>query len=104
MKRKALMMKLLPGQAAEYERRHNPIWPELSEALSEYGARNYSIFLDTDTNSLFAYLEVEDEERFAEIAKTDICRKWWAYMEPLMEYHADGTPWTRDLREVFHLA
>jgi len=103
MKRKALVMKLRPGNAAEYEKRHNPIWPELNQALSDHGARNYSIFLDADTNLLFAYLEVEEEARFEQIAETEICRKWWAYMEPLMEYNEDGTPWAKPLREVFHI-
>jgi len=96
-------MKLQPGCEAEYEKRHNPIWPELSQALSDHGARNYSIFLDPETSFLFATLEVEDEQRFARIAQTDICRRWWAHMEPLMEYNPDGTPWARDLKEVFHM-
>lgn len=103
MVRKAFIMKLFPGNEAEYEKRHNPIWPELSEALRGHGARNYSIFLDGDTHTLFGYLEVEDEAAFDKIAETEICQRWWAHMEPLMEYNQDGTPWAKPLREVFHL-
>ena len=46
MVRKAFLMTLKPGHQAEYQRRHNPIWPELQQVLREHGVRNYSIFLD----------------------------------------------------------
>ena len=34
MKIEAFKMKLKPGCEAEYERRHNAIWPELKQLLS----------------------------------------------------------------------
>ena len=37
------------------------------------------------------------------IAETDICKKWWKYMEPLMDTNEDNSPVTTDLQEVFHL-
>ena len=103
MIRKAFMMEVFPDQIEEYQKRHNPIWRELIDVFAEHGVHNYSIFLDETTHMLFGYLEIEDEERFSAIADTDVCRRWWAYMKPLMKYNEDGTPWTRDLREVFHL-
>lgn len=103
MIRKAFVMEVFPGQIGEYEKRHNPIWPELAEALAEHGVHNYSIFFDESTRLLFAYLEIEDAERFAAIAETEVCQRWWAHMKPLMKYNEDGTPWNRHLREVFHL-
>ena len=57
MQRYAFKMFLNPGEAHEYRRRHDAIWPELQALLGESGVRNYSIFLDPDTNTLFAYLE-----------------------------------------------
>ena len=54
MIRKAFRMTLKPGLQAEYERRHNPIWPELQAILKRHGVSNYSIFLERDTNQLFA--------------------------------------------------
>ena len=64
MVRKAFVIQAKPGMAAEYQRRHNPIWPELEEALKRHGVSNYSIFLREDTGELFGYLEVADEARF----------------------------------------
>ncbi|MBE0341640.1 L-rhamnose mutarotase, partial [Paenibacillus sp. 28ISP30-2] len=73
------------------------------EVLKRHGAHNYSIFLDEETGSLFAFLEIEDEEKWGQIAQTDICQKWWAYMEPLMETNPDNSPVSRNLKEVFYL-
>ncbi|MDE2706865.1 MAG: L-rhamnose mutarotase, partial [Gemmatimonadota bacterium] len=33
MTRKAFVMQVNPDQHAEYEARHNPIWPELEQTL-----------------------------------------------------------------------
>ena len=67
-------MKLYPGFAEEYERRHNELWPEMADMLHEYGGHNYSIFIDEETNILFGYIELDDPERYAESAETEICR------------------------------
>jgi len=101
--RKAFRMSVNPGKQAEYTRRHNPIWAELEEVLRRHGVQRYSIFLDTDTNDLFAYAEVESDERWAAIAGTEVCRRWWRFMRELMPSNPDDSPLTRDLREVFHL-
>jgi L-rhamnose mutarotase len=103
MIRKAFVMSVHPDQVAEYERRHAPIWPALEETLREHGVRNYSIFLHPETHQLFGYAEIEDEEKWAAIAETEICRKWWKHMAPLMPTHPDDSPVSTNLREVFHL-
>ena len=105
MVRKAFVIQARPGMAAEYARRHNPIWPDLEQALKRHGVANYSIFLREDTGELFGYLEVEDEARFHKIAETDVCRRWWRYMtEVLVSESADSPKAKEDtLRELFHL-
>ena len=59
MKRQAFKMYLKPGFEAEYEKRHNAIWPELRALLKETGVSDYSIFWDIETNVLFAYQIVD---------------------------------------------
>lgn len=44
MERLCFVMTLTPGQEAEYERRHNEIWPDMVDALQRAGYRNYSLF------------------------------------------------------------
>ena len=103
MIRKAFLMTLKPGQQEEYERRHNPIWPELEEVLKAHGVHQYSIFLDRDADRLFAYAEIESEELWQQIAGTEVCRRWWARMRDLMLTNADDSPVVLVLDEVFHL-
>ena len=103
MLRKAFKMSVHPDAHIEYERRHNPIWKELEEALATHGVRSYSIFLDPETSELFAYAEIESEERWQAIARTDVCRRWWRHMRDLMPANPDDSPRSVPLREVFHL-
>jgi len=103
MVRRAFRMRVNAGAAEEYERRHRPIWKDLEETLIAHGVHRYSIFLDPDTYDLFGYVEVEDEERWAGIARTDVCQRWWRHMCDIMPANADNSPVSRDLREVFHI-
>jgi L-rhamnose mutarotase len=104
MIRKAFLMTLKPGTWIEYEKRHNPIWPELQQALKDHGVKNYSIYFDRSSNRrLFAYAEVESEELWRRIAETEVCRRWWAYMKDLMQTNDDYSPVAAELDEVFHL-
>jgi L-rhamnose mutarotase len=96
-------MSVNPDQHVEYARRHNPIWAELEAVLREHGVHRYSIFLDPATSDLFAYAEIESEARWAAIAATDVCRRWWHFMRDVMPSNPDESPIARDLREVFHL-
>ena len=103
MMRKAFRMTVHPGQEQEYQRRHNPIWEELAVPLVAHGVSSYSIYLDPDTGDLFAYAEIDSEERWQAIAATDVCRRWWRHMREIMPSNADDSPVARPLREVFHL-
>jgi L-rhamnose mutarotase len=103
MIRKAFVMSVNPGCEAEYVRRHQPIWPELESALLQHGVQTYSIFLHDGTHQLFAYVEFQSEEQWEAIARTDVCRRWWAHMSSLMPSHPDHRPLSLELREVFHL-
>ena len=103
MVRKGFKMFLNPGMAEEYEKRHNELWPEMKERIHQYGGHNYSIFLDRETNVLYGYLEVEDEELWAKSADTPINRRWWDYMADIMETRADNSPVCVDFVPVFHL-
>ena len=100
---KAFRMRVHPTDVAEYEHRHNPIWPELEAVLKAHGVRRYLIFLDDSTADLFAYAEIESEERWQAIARTEVCQRWWQSMQTLMPSKADGSPEASDLRQVFEL-
>lgn len=100
---KGFKMKLFEGCEEEYERRHNLLWSEMKDMIHEFGGKNYTIFLDRETLTLFGYIEVESEEKWAQSADTEICRKWWDYMADIMETNEDNSPVSVDLKNVFHL-
>jgi len=103
MIRKAFLMKLKAGCREEYERWHKPIWLDLQKVLREHGVHNYSIFLEPDTNRLFAYAEIKSERLRRQIANTEVCRRWWAHQRELMETNSDNSPVKWELEEIFRL-
>lgn len=103
MQRKAFKMYLLPGHSAEYKKRHDEIWPELADLLHQVGIRNYSIFLDESTRTLFGYLEAPDLATLDSLPAQEVMKKWWAYMADIMETNPDHSPVSIDLTPVFYL-
>lgn len=104
MKRLGFKMKLFPGKMDEYKRRHDEIWPELVLLLKEHGISHYYIFLDTDTNSLFATYLIENTDKLNELPLHPVMKKWWAYMKDIMESAEDNSPISLPLNEVFYMA
>lgn len=96
-------MKLLPGFEAEYKKRHDEIWPELSKLLTQSGIFDYSIFLDEETSTLFAVQKVKDENDLENLREEPVLRKWWDYMSDIMETNPDNSPVEKPLQEVFHM-
>lgn len=103
MQRFAFAMKLLPGCAEEYRKRHDAIWPELAQELRAAGVSDYSIFLDPDSLTLFAVQKLRPGHTVARLPEREIVQRWWACMADLMETNPDDSPVTRELPELFHL-
>jgi L-rhamnose mutarotase len=103
MHRVAFKMQLFSGFEAEYKKRHDELWPELKQLLKDAGINDYSIFLDTTTNCLFAVMKAEDPAKLANLPSTPVMQKWWKYMADIMETNADNSPVQISLEEVFYL-
>jgi L-rhamnose mutarotase len=99
----AFRMKLKPGRAAEYRRRHEQLWPELADALRDAGIYDYSIFLDPTTLHLFAVLKLCPDHQRDKLPLHPVMRRWWDYMAELMETETDGRPREWPLEPMFHL-
>jgi len=54
------LLKVRADRLDEYKERHAHVWPEMREALSSTGWRNYSLFLRPD-GLLIGYLETDDD-------------------------------------------
>ncbi len=103
MEKFAFRMQLHPGQAAEYRRRHDAIWPELAEALRDAGISDYSIHLDRETGALFAVLWRSDDHRMDTLPSLPVMQRWWSHMADIMATNPDGSPVVTPLETVFQL-
>ncbi len=103
MKRVSFKMKLKPGCQDEYRRRHAQVWPEIVQLLKETGVSDYSIFLDEETDILFAVQKVSGESNSQQLGHIDIQQKWWDYMADIMEVNPDNSPLSIPLEEVLHI-
>src|SRR2546422_11450556 len=84
MERVAFVMKVKTGQEAEYRRRHESVWPEMLRALKSAGCSNYSIYMKG--RDLFAYMEVDDFERFKrQMSDASGAQRWESQMAPIIE-------------------
>lgn len=101
--RKCFKMKIHDGFKEEYKKRHENLWSEMKDMIHEYGGRNYSIYLDKETNYLYGFIELEDENLWNKSAETEICKKWWNYMADIMEINEDNSPVSVDLEAMFYL-
>ena len=99
----AFRMNLNPGQAAEYRKRHDEIFPELAKALKDAGVSDYTIWLDPETNHLFGTLIRADDHTMASLPETEIMKRWWAHMADVMQTHPDNVPVQVQMQKVFEL-
>ena len=103
-KRFGFKMKMLPGFKEEYRKRHSEIWPELVSLLKNEGIGNYSIFLDEDTNTLFAYHVQSLVSSSLYLRTTVVVKKWWKSMADVLQTIPDYSPLTFPLPQFFYMA
>jgi L-rhamnose mutarotase len=103
MQRIAFKMYLNEGQKEEYKKRHDALWPELHQLLKGAGVSEYSIFLDEETNILFAFQKVSGDGGSQDLGQTEIVRKWWTFMSDIMMTNPDHSPVTVTMEELFYM-
>ena len=103
MQKYAFKMQLNPGCQAEYQRRHDAIWPELVDLLHQAGIVDYSIHLDVETNILFGVLWRSQPHGMEALPATQIMQKWWAHMADIMQTHPNNEPIATPLVNLFHM-
>ena len=103
LQKHAFKMHLNPGMQAEYQKRHDEIWPELVALLREAGASDYSIHLDPETNTLFGVLTRPADHTMDSLPDHPVMKRWWAHMADIMASNPDNSPVQSDLVTLFHL-
>lgn len=101
MERYAWKAKVLPGMLAEYQKRHDAIWPELKKVLKAAGIRNYTIWNVGD--DLFGYYECDNVAYAAKVqAESPVVDRWNEYMKDVMVMEMDPVTGAQPLmKQVF---
>jgi L-rhamnose mutarotase len=101
MERRAFLIHIYPGTEAEYDRRHDEIWPEMESALSNSGFTNYSLFRSGTT--VIGYLECIPNVATAgeKMSETETSARWNDFMKDVIDPVA--TQSAPKLVEVWHL-
>jgi L-rhamnose mutarotase len=87
----AFRMTLHPGQAAEYEKRHDEIFPELV-TLSRSPASRLLDLARPREQHLFGILTRADDHRLDVLPDQEVMKRWWAFMCDIMDSHPDNSP------------
>jgi L-rhamnose mutarotase len=104
MEKYAFKMFLNPGMRAEYQKRHDDIWPELVTLLKEAGVSDYSIHLDADTDILFGVLWRTADHTMDTLPLEPVMQRWWAHMADIMRTNEKNEPVAIPLETIFHMA
>lgn len=98
-------LQINPEFADEYKEHHAHVWPEMLQALSETGWRNYSLFLNPN-GMLIGYLECDDFEKSVQLMnETEINAKWQSTMAKFFIGLDGGAPdgAIAPLQHIFYL-
>ena len=99
--RRGFVLRVKPEKVEEYVAAHQEVWPEMLQALSAAGIRNYTIF--RSENEMFGYFETDDVERAERyLAAQPVSARWQdAMAELLVDRVPDAGP--PPLEEIFRL-
>lgn len=103
MERLAFKMHINEGQKDEFIKRQAEVWPEVTQHLKDLGVSEYSIFLDEDTNTLYAFQKVNGIFGSQDLRASGIIQRWWEHMSTVMKSNLDNSPVTTVLEEVFYM-
>ena len=103
MERYAWKGKIVDGMLEEYKKRHDNIWPELTQVLNEAGIHNYTIW--NVGNDLFGYYECDKGvDVAASVQKNSpVVDKWNEYMKDVLIMEMDPETGAQPmLKQVFY--
>ena len=106
MQRICFLLQVKKDRIEEYKERHESVWPDMLQALSETGWHNYSLFLRPD-GLLVGYFETPDLQAALDgMAGREVNERWQAEMGEFFEALGDRRPdeGFEMLEQVFYLA
>lgn len=97
----AFVLRIRPGQAEEYKRRHAAIWPEMEAALRADGIVRYEIFLHEESGRVFGHM-LRSRPPDSSAGEDPVILKWRRYMADVLEMDGDK-PLREPIERVFYL-
>lgn len=84
MEKYAWRGRIVEGKVDEYVKRHNEIWEEMKQVLTDAGIKNYTIW--RDGLDLFGYYECDKGAEYAcrYQAESPVVDKWNEYMKDIL--------------------
>lgn len=98
----AFALRMRPGAAAEYKKRHDELWPEMRAMLLGVGIVSYEIYLHEESSLLFAHIVRRRDHRMDTITGFPIQQRWQRFMSDILEQR-DGRPVRDPLQLMFRL-
>ena len=87
MKRVCFLLQVKKDRVEDYLKAHQ-VWPEMLQAISDAGMKNYSIFIRKDGLAV-GYFEADNpEESLRKVGQTDVNKRW---QEKMAEYFEAGS-------------
>ena len=85
MKRVCFLLRIKKELLDDYLKAHQ-VWPELLDAISESGIKNYSLFVNRQESFIVGYFEAENPENsLGKLSKTEVNKKWQAQFAKYFE-------------------
>ena len=101
MIRRAYTIQLEPGALAEYQQKHDAIWPELVEEFRSQGIAQLTAFAADPV--IFYYAEVLNADAFDRLFETEVHDRWAEEFRSLIAFDPDGQVSAPFMTEIFHL-
>ncbi|RZU63677.1 L-rhamnose mutarotase [Zhihengliuella halotolerans] len=87
--RAAFLLHVKPERLAEYVEAHQRVWPEMLEALSRHGWRNYTLFLREEDGLVVGYFEADDVDAAQAAMGADPVNATW--QAEMAQYFVEGS-------------
>lgn len=104
MERLCFFLELEPGAEAEYERRHDEIWPEMRDAVAAAGYTNYTLFRRGTTVVGYAECVPDIATVGSRMVAADVTARWNASFDGIIARMTDESGNGLVARELWHLA
>lgn len=99
----AFALRMKPGAAAEYRRRHDELWPEMRALLLGAGILHYEIFLHEESSLLFAHIVRRRDHSMDRLPDSPVQQRWQRHMSDIL-LQRDGKPVRDALAPMFRLS